>query len=109
MQHANLFKFRQKAVETELDLYRKEDPCAPDADSLSWWRDRRHKYPVLAFLARKYLGAPASSAPCERLFSTAGNVLTAKRSRLDDENAEKIVFVHENVEFAREVMATLTS
>lgn len=30
-------------------------------------------------LRQVYLGFPASSAPVERLFSTAGNVLTARR------------------------------
>jgi len=35
--------------------------------------------------------------PSERLFSIAGNVVTAKKSALDPENAEKLVFLHENL------------
>ena len=33
---------------------------------------------------------------CERVFSTAGNVITEKRNRLDPHRASHLIFLHEN-------------
>jgi len=38
----------------------------------------------------------ASSAPSERLWSAAGNVITNKRASLNDDLAETLVFLSEN-------------
>jgi len=38
---------------------------------------------------------PATSAAPKRLFSTAGNVMTKKRSRLTCDNMEELVYLHE--------------
>jgi len=46
-------------------------------------------------LARRVLAIPATSAAPERLFSTAGNVMSKKRSRLTCDNMEELVFLHE--------------
>jgi len=48
-------------------------------------------------MAKRYLGVVATSVPSEQLFSTAGNVVTAKRSALDPKNVEKLVFLCENL------------
>ena len=48
-------------------------------------------------MAKKYLGIVATSVPSERLFSMAGNVVTAKRCALEPENVEKLVFLHDNL------------
>ena len=48
-------------------------------------------------MAQKYLGVVATSVPSERLFSAAGIVVNTKRSALDPENVEKLVFLHENL------------
>ena len=52
---------------------------------------------LLPRMARRYLGVVATSVPSERLFSTAGNVVTAKRCALEPENVEKLVFLHDNL------------
>jgi len=49
-----------------------------------------------AKLAKYYLTPPPSSVDVERLFSKAGDVLTKERNLLRPENAEKILFCHEN-------------
>lgn len=52
-------------------------------NALAWWREygaARHLYLVSA--ARRWLSIPATSAPCERLFSAYGKVWTRKRCRL---------------------------
>ena len=53
--------------------------------------------PLLSQAARKYLCVTASSAPSERLFSASGNVVGPKRSSLDPQNVDKIVYLHENM------------
>ena len=59
---------------------------------LEWWRNHKHSYPNLSRMAQKYLGVVATSVPSERLFSIAGNVVTSKRSAIEPENVEKLVF-----------------
>ncbi|KAJ8729014.1 hypothetical protein PYW07_006710 [Mythimna separata] len=56
-------------------LGRKENP-------LEWWRTFEHSFPNLAVLARRRLNFLATSVPCERLFSKAGNILNERRTRL---------------------------
>lgn len=43
-------------------------------DALAYWEKRQVVYPQLAVLAKRYLCVLATSAPVERLFSTAGKV-----------------------------------
>ena len=54
-------------------------------------------FPTWSHMARKYLGVVATFVPSERLFSCAGNIVTSKRSALEPENVEKLVFLHDNL------------
>ncbi|GBB91536.1 hypothetical protein RclHR1_01890010 [Rhizophagus clarus] len=65
-------------------------------DPLVWWRDHRSSYPILSKLARKYLSIPSTSVPSERLFSDAGNHISAKRTRLAPELVDRILFLKRN-------------
>ena len=47
-----------------------------------------HLFPWLGVLARRVLDIPATSAAPEHLFSTAGNMMTKKRSRLTCDKME---------------------
>lgn len=58
-------------------------------DPLAWWAVNGHKYPSPKLLARKWLG-------CVATFSTAGNIVTAKRCQMDPELVRDIVFISEN-------------
>lgn len=51
-------------------------------DPLAWWKVNSLMYPVLSRLARKWLGCVSTSVPSERAFSTAGNIVIAKRCSL---------------------------
>ncbi len=66
---------------------------------LQWWKLNKDRYPAVARVAQKYLGAPATSVPSESLFSTAGNIVTKKRTRLCHETIRDIVFLHENMSY----------
>ena len=46
-------------------------------------------------VSRRVLAIPATAAAPERLFSTAGNVMTKKCSRLTCDNMEELVYLHE--------------
>ena len=83
-------------VERELSLYKAEEPACLDSNPLEWWKDRKLAYPSLSKLVRKRYSMVATSVPSERLFSTAGNVIRERRSCLLPDNADKLIFLHEN-------------
>lgn len=90
-----------KEYVAELERYRKSDSVSLESvrnvgGPLAWWKTKEEIYPTLAPLARKYLAVQATSASSERLFSTAGNIVTVKRARLTDDNVENIAFLHFN-------------
>ncbi|KAL6723372.1 dimerization domain protein, hAT family [Ancylostoma duodenale] len=68
-------------------------------DPFEWWRNEINatKYPLIKKLAVRYLSAPATSAECERMFSTAGVIVNDLRKKLTAENLEKLLFLHHNV------------
>ena len=84
---------REELVQVEVSRYKSEPPLQP----LEWWSSHRHAFPNLVTMAQKCLGIVTSSVPSERLFSTAGNVVDAKRAALLPENMNKLVFLHENL------------
>ncbi|KAJ3121042.1 UV excision repair protein RAD23 B [Nowakowskiella sp. JEL0407] len=82
--------------EDEIERYFKE-PCDIDKerefDLLGFWKDRQvqKKYPVLSVIAKDYLAAQASSAPCEELFSSGVDLVVPNRSRLSDKSITKVM------------------
>jgi len=68
-----------------------------DQDPFIWWKNQKNNFPTLAKIARKYLCVSATSTPSERLFSDAGNTLTAKRTKLNPILFERIVFLKKNM------------
>ena len=88
----------EQAVKDEIEQYCKI--VKPDADSnpLQWWQQHQKAYPTIAKLAKKYLSPCASSCASERLFSTCGNVATAKRNLLKPEKLNMLVFLAKNLD-----------
>ncbi|CAN0445756.1 unnamed protein product, partial [Phaeothamnion confervicola] len=62
-------------------------------DPLLWWRRHHLEFPNIAKLARCVLCVPATSAPSERLFGSAGLTVTPRRSRLTDHSVETLIFL----------------
>lgn len=66
-------------------------------DPLSYWKERAVIFPHLYVIAKKYLCMPATSVPCERIFSKAGEIICKKRSRLSPSTAEQLIFLNKNL------------
>ncbi|CAI6357053.1 unnamed protein product [Macrosiphum euphorbiae] len=81
---------------TQFTGYLSEPQLRFDLNPLEWWRTREEKYPAIATIAKKYLAIPSTSASSERCFSTAGNIVTPKRSCLLPENVDMLVFLYQN-------------
>jgi hypothetical protein len=77
--------------------YRERQPIGSHASVADWWREHEKIYPRYANAARRYLAIPATSAPCERLFSTGGRVLEKRRASLNPSSVRDIVIVHDNI------------
>jgi len=77
-------------VVAELSQYKSGKP-------LEWWNNHQHSYFNLSRMVRKYLVVVVTSVPSERLFSTTGDIVTAKRCALEPENVEKLVILRDNL------------
>ena len=66
------------------------------SNPLDWWRDNQYEFYLLALLARRILCIPSTSAPSERVFSTAGHTITKLRASLNSANAADVIFLHES-------------
>ena len=75
--HVQPSKSSLDVCSAEVTHYQEEPPISLSADPLSWWKSNAYKYPWMAKLAQAYLCVPATNAPAERVFSTAGDIVTA--------------------------------
>lgn len=78
---------KRKKVKSELERYLTTD-IEEVSDVLAWWRAHQATYPVLSQMAFDVLAVPAMSAEVERLFSSAGLVITERRARTLPDLAE---------------------
>ena len=91
----------EERVQAEAILFRQEahlplkDQTGRWNNPLEWWKMKQNQFPLLAALAKKYLAVPATSAPSERVFSTAGLTIANARARLLPETAAELVFLHD--------------
>ena len=91
------------SIYSELDIYKNEislrffDKISKKRNNpLDWWKLNACRFPNVAKLARAVLSIPATSAPSERVFSTAGRTISVERARMLPEHADDLVFLHDN-------------
>lgn len=84
-------------AEEEMEKYCKAPPLPLTEDPLNWWREHEVMFPLLSRLSKQYLCIPGTSVSAERVFSTAGDVVTAKRSALKPDHVDQLVFLQKNL------------
>jgi len=81
----------------EVDKYLNEPLISRQENPLAWWVERKKVYPRTYELVKRRLCMIATSVPCERVFSKAGQVVTEKRSRLATNKISQILFLNHNM------------
>ncbi|XP_039661199.1 E3 SUMO-protein ligase ZBED1-like [Perca fluviatilis] len=94
-------KTADASAEEEMDLYCRSPAVPLSEDPLDWWHRQKGTFPLLSRLAKRYLCIPGTSVSAERVFSTAGDVITAKRSALKPDHVDQLVFLHKNLEIPK--------
>ena len=90
-------KLTLQLVKEEVTSYKAVNCIPLDSDPLLWWKTNEPFFPFTSKLARHYLAIPATSVPSERVFSTAGDIVTASRSALSADNVDKLIFLAKNM------------
>jgi hypothetical protein len=91
-------------VGSELDRYKlmpgikmRDEATGKFNCPLKWWKVHQNDFYFLSKLAMKYLSIPTTSAPSERVFSTAGLTIAKDRARLNPDRANELVFLHDSI------------
>lgn len=80
----------------EVQRYMEDVVLERTQDPFQWWRENSYMFPNLATIFKEKCCALATSVPCERLFSKAGQILSERRTRLSAKNVERILFLNAN-------------
>ena len=90
-------KTPMEKAQSEISNYKDEQPIILNDNPLLWWKSHETKYPLLARLAKYLLCVPATSVPSERVFSTAGDILTGQRANLKSKHVDALIFLKKNM------------
>jgi hypothetical protein len=72
-------------------------------DVLDFWYKYQDIYPMLTDIARQILSIPASTTAVERLFSAAKFTVSDRRTRLEAEKLNKLIFIQKNLASLRQL------
>ena len=88
----------QPMEKSELDLYLEDETRIDNnMNPLSYWDSSKSLYPNLAQIAKRVLSIPATNTSVERLFSHSGNTVTNRRTRLDADKVNNLLFIKRNL------------
>ncbi len=79
-------------AEEEMTRYRSIPPLSLSEDPLNWWHVNKVSFPLLSKMSKRYLCIPATSVSAERVFSNAGDIVTAQWSTLTPEHVDQLLF-----------------
>ncbi|KAF0043699.1 hypothetical protein F2P81_005036 [Scophthalmus maximus] len=81
----------EESIEQCVGRYKAEPKMAMEGCPLQWWSKREGALTRLACIARRYLSTPATTVPCERLFSLSDHIIQKKRAALYPDNVNRLV------------------
>ena len=87
----------QQPFRDEFTSCNKEPPLRPNSNPLQWWMQNEETFSKVAVVARRYLCAPSTSVPSERVFSATGTIVTKKQCSLLSENVNCLAFLNKNL------------
>ena len=87
----------KKLIDDELIRYGTAAPQAMSTDPRMWWRAHAHEIANLSGIAMWMFSIPPSSAALERLFSSAGVIISPRRARMSAKRAGRFLLGHFNV------------
>lgn len=90
-------KTKLEMASDEVAKYQKVPPINMKANPFQWWRDNAMYYPMLSRLAKMYHSVPGTTVPSERVFSCAGDIVTAQRSSLKPKHVDTLIFLKKNL------------
>ncbi len=98
-------RLQQPPIEkTELDLYLADETRIDNNMNLiSYWNLNKSLYPNLARIAKRVLAIPATNTAVERLFSHSGSTVTNRRTRLDADKINNLLFIKRNMRTLKEI------
>ncbi len=88
-------------AEEEMEKYCKAPSLPLTEDPINWCHAHEVTFPFLSWLSKRYLCIPGTSVSAERVFSTAGDVVTAKRNTLKPEHVDQLVFLQKNLKIPK--------
>ncbi|XP_034083909.1 zinc finger BED domain-containing protein 1-like [Gymnodraco acuticeps] len=88
---------QENQAKEQMTRYKEADLLEVKEDPLVWWKEHQYEYPLLSHLAKRYLCIPGTSVSSERVFSTAGDIITAQRSALLPDHVDQIIFLNKNL------------
>uniref|UniRef100_A0A672KBY2 Uncharacterized LOC107595476 n=1 Tax=Sinocyclocheilus grahami TaxID=75366 RepID=A0A672KBY2_SINGR len=90
---------RMPEIHQQLENYIAEPLCRRSLSPLQWWRNKEHRFPAVARLARKYLSIPATSVSANRAFAPRESPVTQRRATLGSKHLDHILFLHQNTDY----------
>ncbi|KAI4819180.1 hypothetical protein KUCAC02_004449 [Chaenocephalus aceratus] len=88
---------QEDQAKEQMTRYKEADLLEVKEDPLVWWKEHQYEYPLLSHLAKRYLCIPGTSVSSERVFSTAGDIVTAQRCALLPDHVDQIIFLNKNL------------
>ena len=95
MEHSGEIQLSE--IEVELRHFLDNQGIKRDRNPLLWWKENAPKLPRLEVIAKEVLAIPATSVPCERIFSKAGELISMRRAQLKKSNVDMIMFLNKNI------------
>ncbi len=85
-------------AQQQMAQYQSEPSIGLNFPPLQWWKAHAYKFPLVPRLAKSLFCVPATSVPSERVFSTAGDIVTQQRANLKSKHVDVLIFLKKNLQ-----------